>query len=128
MSLDLEIEPELRKPQILSLLNKKKANVREENKVEAEKISGFLNAFTTVGLNSSGSNADLRMRLEGSLNLNGFVLETTSDYRNEVFDLGRTTLTYDKPEKLQRFALGNISTGNRNFQENLELDGIRISK
>ncbi len=128
LSLDIEIKPELRKPLILSLRNKKKASVREENKVEAEKISGYLNAFTNVGLNSIGDDVDLKLRLEGSLNINGFVLESTGDYRNEEFDLGRTTLTYDKPEKLRRFALGNISTGNRNFQNNLELDGIRVSK
>ena len=128
LSLDLEINPELRKPLILSLKTKKKASVREENKVKAEDISGYLNTFANVGLNSGGDEADLRMRFEGSLNINGFVLETTSDYRNKKFDMGRTTLIYDKPEKLKRFAIGNISTGNRNFQENLELDGIRISK
>ena len=128
LSLDLDIKPEFRKPLILSLKSKKKASVREENKVAAKKVSGYLNAFANVGLTSGGDEADLKMRLEGSLNIHGFVLETTSDYRNEKFDMGRTTLTYDKPEKLQRFALGNISTGNRNFQENLELDGIRISK
>lgn len=128
LTLDIEIDPELRKPQILSLLNKKKASVREENIVEAEKVSGFLNVYTTVGLNSSDSEADLRMRLEGSLNLGGAVFQTKTDYRDEKFDMGRTTLTYDRPEKLQRFSLGNISTGSRNFQENFELDGIRISK
>lgn len=128
LSLDLEIKPEFRKPFILSLRNKKKASVREENKVEAEKINGFLNAYTNVGLNSGGDDAELRMRLEGSLNINGFVLETTGDYRGESFDLGRTTLTYDRPEKLHRFSIGNIAAGNRNFQESLELDGIRISK
>lgn len=128
LSLDIEVNPELRKPQILSLLSKKKANVRSENIIKAEKISGFLNAFTTVGINSRDSETDFRMRLEGSLNINGAVLETTGDYRNEAFTHNRTTLTYDKPEELKRFALGNISTGNRNFQENLELNGFRISK
>ncbi|MGK0271225.1 MAG: outer membrane usher protein [Cocleimonas sp.] len=128
LSLDAEIKPEFRKPQILSLANKKRASVREENKVEAQKVSGFLNAFSNIGLNSRNDDTELRMRLEGSLNINGIVFETTSDYRDEEFDLGRTSLTYDRPEKLQRFSLGNISTGSRNFQENLELDGIRISK
>ena len=128
LSLDIEIAPELRKPQILSLLHKQKATVREENKVKAQKVSGFLNAFTNIGINSRDSETDLKMRLEGSLNIGGAVFETTTNYRNDKFDHGRTTLTYDRPEKLQRFALGNISTGNRNFQENLELDGVRISK
>ena len=128
LSLDIEIDPKYRKPQILSLLSKKKASVREENKVEAEKISGFLNVYTTVGLNSLDDEADFKMRLEGSLNLGGAVFQTKTDYRNKTFDLGKTTLTYDRSEKLQRFTLGNISTGSRNFQENFELDGIRISK
>ena len=129
LSLDLEIRSELRKPQILSLLNKKKASVREENKIAASNVSAFLNAYTNVGLSSrKSSEPDLRMKLEGSLNIRGVVVESTTNYRNERFEQGRTTATYDRPEKLQRFTLGNISTGNRNFQENLELNGLRISK
>ena len=128
LSLDVEIKPELKKPQILSLINKRKASVREENRVKAEKVSGFLNAFTNVGLTAGGDQANLSMRLEGSLNINGFVLETSTDYSGENFELGRTSLIYDIPDKLQRFSLGNISTGTRNFQQNFDLDGIRISK
>ena len=129
LSLDLEIPSELRKPQVLSMLSEKKASVREENKVKAHEISTFANFYSNVGFDSANSsNADLKVKLEGSVNIGGKVFESVVDYRNEGFELGRTTLTYDKPDKLQRFTLGNISTGSRNFQENLELDGIRISK
>ena len=129
LSLDLEIPSELRKPQVLSMLSKKKASVREENKVKAHEISSFANLYSNVGFDSANtSNTDLKMKLEGSVNIGGKVFETVVDYRNEQFELGRTKLTYDKPDKLQRFTMGNISTGSRNFQENLELDGIRISK
>ncbi len=128
LSLDVEIPPKLRKPQILSLLRKKKVSVREENIIEANKVSGYINAFSNIGVGSRDSDANLRMRLEGSLNIGGGVLESTGDYINEKFDIGRTVFTYDRPEKLQRIALGNISTGSRNFQENIELEGIRFSK
>ena len=129
LSLDLEIPSELRKPQVLSMLSKKKASVREENKVKAQDLSAFANFYSNVGFDSANSsNADLKIKLEGSVNIGGKVFESIVDYRNEGFGLGRTTLTYDKPDKLQRVILGNISTGSRNFQENLELDGIRISK
>ncbi len=90
LSLDITIQPELRKPQILSLLKKKKSSVRKENKIPAKNISAFLNAYTNVGINSvDQSKPDLRMRLEGSLNIGGAVLESTTDYRNDEFDLGQ---------------------------------------
>ena len=128
LSLDLHIDPTLRKPQILSLISKKKASVREENKMTAEEISAFLNMYSTLGIDSSSKKADVKVKLEGSLNINNRVLETTVNINNDKVSLGRTSITYDKPEKLQRFVVGNVSTGSRNFQENLELIGIRGSK
>lgn len=128
LSLDLQINPALRKPRVLSMKSKKRASVRAENKISAEEISAFLNMYSNVGFNSNSDKANLKMKLEGSLAIRNAVLETTVDLRNKRWDVGRTTLTYDKPDKLQRFVVGNISTGNRNFQENLELIGLRASK
>ena len=53
LSLDLQMDSSLRKPQILSLLGKKRSSVREENKMTAEKISAFLNMYSTLGFNAS---------------------------------------------------------------------------
>ncbi len=128
LSLDLDVPTALRKPLIISMINKKSASVRKENKIKAQEISSYINLFSDVGFNSSSSTSDLKMKLEGSLNIKGKVLETTLDYRDKKFISSKTTLTYDRPGKLHRIVLGNISTGNRNFQENLELNGIRISK
>ncbi|WP_299870970.1 fimbria/pilus outer membrane usher protein [uncultured Cocleimonas sp.] len=129
LSLDLNIKNEFRKPNILSMINRKKASVRAENKIKANDISTFINAYTTVGLNSQNtSEADFKMKLEGSLNIGDRVLETTLDIRDEEYVFSNTTLTFDQPEKLKRYTLGNISSGNRNFQENLSLNGIRVSK
>ncbi len=129
LSLDLNIKNEFRKPNILSMRHKKKASVRTENKIKANEISSFINAYTTVGFNSQNkTNTDVKVKLEGSLNIGDKVLETTLDIRNEDYSFANTTLTYDQPDKLKRFILGNISSGNRNFQENLSLNGIRVSK
>lgn len=129
LSLDLNIKNELRRPNILSMISKKKASVRSENKIKANEISSFINAYTTVGFNSQNeSDTDFKMKLEGSLNIGDKVLETTVDVRDEEYTFSNTTLTFDQPEKLKRFTLGNISSGNRNFQENLSLNGIRVSK
>ncbi len=128
LSLDLQMDSSLRKPQILSLIGKKRSSVREENKMTAEEISAFLNMYSTIGFNASSNKADIKVKLEGSLNVKDRVLETTVDIVNDKASVGRTTITYDKPEKLQRFVVGNVSTGSRNFQENLELLGIRGSK
>ena len=128
LSLDLHVDPTLRKPQILSLISKKKASVREENKMTAEEISAFLNMYSTLGIDSSSNKADVKVKLEGSLNINNRVFETTVNINNDKLSLGRTTITYDNPDELQRFVVGNISTGSRNFQENLQLIGLRGSK
>lgn len=129
LSLDLEIGPSLRKPRVLSLRSKKKAGVRDENKITASEISAFLNMYSNVGIDTeSEDDVDLKMRLEGSVNVGGVVLETSVDLNNKEWDTGRTTLTYDKPDDLKRFVVGHISTGNRNFQENLQLKGFRVSK
>ncbi len=128
LSLDLVIKPELRKPRILSLLSRRKASVRDENKISASEISAFLNMYSNLDLDSNNNKTKVRMKLEGSLNIGRSVLESTVDFRDDKFTHNKTVLTYDKPHKLQRFQLGNISTGNRNFQENLELNGFRISK
>ncbi len=128
LSLDLQLDSSLRKPQILSLIGKKRSSVRKENKKTAEEISAFLNMYSTLGYDIGSSKADIKIKLDGSVNIKDKVLETTVDIINDKASLGRTTITYDKPEKLQRFIVGNISTGSRNFQENLELLGIRGSK
>ncbi|HIQ15600.1 MAG TPA: LysM peptidoglycan-binding domain-containing protein, partial [Leucothrix sp.] len=129
LSLDLKIKPELRKPRVLSLYKKRSISVRKENKIKAEEFSGFINMYSNTSLNLGKQNKpDFKMKLEGSLGINDMVLESTVDLNNTNWRAGRTTLTYDKPDKLQRFVLGDISTGNRNFQENLELLGIRASK
>lgn len=129
LSLDLQINPALRKPRVLSMQYKKKAGVRDENKITADEISAFLNMYTTVGLNSEkNSKTNTKVKLEGSINIGNTVLESSGTFKNKKWDMGRTQLTYDKPDKLQRFVVGQISTGNRNFQENLELTGLRVSK
>lgn len=129
LSLDLFINPALRKPRVLSMRTKREVSVRDENKITAEEISAFLNMYSTVGFNSENkSKPELNVKLEGSVNLGKVVLQTSADLRRKRLSTGKTTLTYDRPEKLQRFVVGNISTGNRNFQENLELIGMRGSK
>ena len=128
LSLDLIIKPELRKPRVLSMQSRRKASVRDENKITASEISGFLNLYSNLDVDSNNNKPRVRMKFEGSLNIGRSVLESTVDFRNDKFTHNKTVLTYDKPDKLQRFQLGNVSTGNRNFQENLELNGFRISK
>ena len=129
LSLDLQINPALRKPRVLSMRTKKKASVRDENKITAEEISAFLNMYSNISFNSDNkSKPDLKVKLEGSVNIGSAVLQTTANLKNKRWDVGSTTLTYDKPDDLQRFVVGNINTGNRNFQENLNLIGLRASK
>lgn len=128
LSVDLKINSNLRKPLVLSMQAKKNASVREENKIKSDEISAFLNMYSNVGLNSGSTKPDLKMKLEGSLNIGNTVLESTIDLRSGKFSSDKVMLTYDKPDTLQRFTIGNVSSGNRNFQENLKLDGIRISK
>jgi len=129
LSLDLHINPALRKPRVLSMQTKKKTSVRDENKITAEEISAFLNMYSNVGISSENTTKpDLKVKLEGSVNIGNVVVESSVDLKNKQLDLGRTTITYDKPDNLQRFVVGNVSTGNRNFQENLELIGFRASK
>ncbi len=129
LSLDLSIKAEQRKPKILSLIKKRAASVRSENKIIAEDISGFINLYSNINIDSGEKlKTNYKMKLEGSLNIKNTVLETTLDYNGSNWRSGKTTLTYDKPDKLQRFVLGDISTGNRNFQENLKLSGLRTSK
>ncbi len=128
LSLDLNINTALRKPLILSMQSKRGVSVRDINKITANKVSGFLNMYSSVGLNSGGAKPDISMKLEGSLNFGKGVFESTVDVRNGQFSIDKTKLTFDRPNKLQRFVLGDISTGVRNFQENLRLNGLRISK
>ncbi len=128
LSLDLEIEPELRKPLILSMGVTRKASVRTENKLTADDISAYLNMYTNVSLNSGESKPRINAKLEGSINIKNVVLESTGNINAGIFSSNRTTLTYDNPEKLQRFTLGDVSTGGTNFQQSLNIKGLRISK
>ena len=128
ISLDLSINSELRKPLVLTLQSKRKASVRDENKITAKEISAFLNMYSNVDFNSGSSDPKVKMKLEGSLNIKNVVLESTVNVRGGKFTTDKATLTYDDPDKLLRFSVGNVFTGTRNFQENLRLDGLRISK
>ena len=128
LSLDLQINSSLRKPLILSMQTQRGASVRGENKIKAEKRSGYLNMYSNLGLTSGGSKPQLNMKFEGSFSVGNTAFESTVDVRDGEFSSDRTRLTYDKPERLQRFTLGDISTGSRNFQENLRLNGLRVSK
>ncbi len=130
LSLDLVIEPGLRKPRVLSMRAKKRTGVRDENKITASEISAFLNMYGNVGINSSGghNDTDHKFRFESSLNIGDVVFENRTDLRDGKWKSQRTTLTYDRPDDLKRFVLGEVATGNRNFQENLELTGFRVSK
>ncbi len=128
LSLDLKIKTSLRKPLILSMQSKRGTSVRDENKIKAQKRSGYLNMYSSFGLASGGSKPQLNLKFEGSFSVGNTAFESTADIRNGDFSIDRTRFTYDKPEKLQRFVLGDISTGNRNFQENLRLNGFRVSK
>jgi len=130
LSLDLTINPELRKPRVLSMRAKKRVGVRDENKITASEISAFLNMYSNIGLTTSGGSqtSDHKFRFESSVNLSGVVFENRTDINDGKWKSQRTTLTYDKPDDLKRFVVGEVVTGNRNFQENLELTGFRISK
>ncbi len=128
LSLDLTIDSKLRKPLVLSMQRERKASVRDENKILAKQISGYLNMYSNIGFNSSSSKPNLNMKFEGSFSVGKAVFESTLNIRNGLFSSDRKRITYDKPEKLQRFMLGDLSTGSRNFQENLRLTGFRVSK
>ena len=128
LSLDLSIADALRKPLILSMASKRKTSVRAENKIVARKTSGYLNMYSNMNFNSGVDKPTLNMRFEGSFSVGKMVFESALAVRKGHFSSDTTKLTYDRPSKLQRFTLGNISTGNRNFQENLKLNGLRVSK
>ncbi len=130
LSLDLQINPSLRKPRVLSMGRKSKASVRDENKITASEISAFMNLYSSLGVSKteSSEDVDLKMRLESSFSVGDVVFENTTDFRDDKFNVIKTTITYDQPDKLKRFVVGSIATGNRNFQENLKLDGFRLSK
>jgi len=130
LSLDLEINPSLRKPRVLSMNRKKKASVRDENKITASEISAFMNLYSNLGVTTTdnSNDVDLKMRVESSFSVGDVVFENTTDLKDNKLNVIKTTLTYDQPDKLKRFVVGSISTGNRNFQENLNLDGFRLSK
>ena len=127
LSLDLQIDSALRKPQILTFRKRSNGFTRDENKIEASETSAFVNMYSNIGLNS-GTDPDLKLKLESSFNLRGTTLESDATYLNEKWSTGDTRLTYDEPNKLKRYVLGDISTGKRNFQENLRLQGLRVSK
>jgi outer membrane usher protein len=128
LSLDLTIDSALRKPLVLSMQTQRKTSVRGENKIIAEKMNGYLNMYSNLGFSSGGSKPNLNMKFEGSFSVGKAVFESTLNMRDGRFSSDRTRITYDKPEKLQRFMLGDISTGSRSFQENLRLTGFRVSK
>jgi len=128
LSLDLKIKSSLRKPLILSMQSRRGTSVRDENKVKAEERSGYLNMYSNLVFTSGASKPYLNMKLEGSFTVGNSALEGTVDLRDGKLSSNKIRLTYDKPEKLKRFMLGDISTGNRNFQENLSLYGFRVSK
>ena len=128
LSLDLTIADALRKPLVLSMQSKRAASVRAENKIAASKTSGYLNMYSNMNFNSGVDKPELNMKFEGSFSVGKAVFESALAVRNGHTSSDNTRITYDRPRKLQRFTLGNISTGNRNFQENLRLDGLRISK
>lgn len=130
LSLDLQIKPSLRKPRVLSMGKKSKASVRDENKITASEISAFLNMYSSLGISKTenSEDVDLKLRLESSYSMGDVVFENTTDFKDEKLNVIKTTITYDQPDKLKRFVVGSIATGNRNFQENLKLDGIRLSK
>jgi outer membrane usher protein len=129
LSLDLQAKSNIRKPRILSLNSKIRSSVREENKIEASEISGYINMYSDLGIDPGrGNQANLSMKLEGSLQVGKVVIENDINLNNKKWTTGKTTLTYDEPEKLRRYILGDISTGNKNFQENFSLKGVRMSK
>jgi hypothetical protein len=127
LSLDLQIDSALRKPRVLTLRKRSNGFTRDENKIKANETSAFVNMYSNIGLNS-GTDPDLKLKLESSINLRGTTLESDATYINEKWSPGDSRLTYDDPDKLKRYVLGDISTGNRNFQENLQLQGLRLSK
>ena len=76
LSLDLEIKPNIRKPRILSMQAKTRSTVREENKITANEVSGYINMYSNLGIRSGGANnLDLSMKLESSLRVGKVVLE-----------------------------------------------------
>jgi hypothetical protein len=82
LSLDLTIKSALRKPLILSMHSKRKTSVRDENKISAKEVSGFLNMYSNLGLNLGGSKPLLNLKLEGSLNIGKTVFDSTVDVRD----------------------------------------------
>ena len=87
LSLDLQIDSALRKPQILTFRKRSNGFTRDENKIEASETSAFVNMYSNIGLNS-GTDPDLKLKLESSFNLRGTTLESDATYLNEKWSTG----------------------------------------
>jgi len=128
LSLEILIKPELQKPRILTIQHNKSATLRASNRLQASEFGGYLNLYSNLSTSTTLAKPSLRLRLEGSLNIQDYVIESTASKESEQWVLGNTILTYDRPDKLYRYQVGNISTQTKGFQDNYSLIGISLNK
>lgn len=128
LSLNIEINPDLQKPRLLSMRHKGSATLRASNRIQANDIGGYLNLYSNLSTSTTLADPALKLRLESSLNIHGYVLESMASKDNEQWTLGDTTLTYDRSDKLYRYQAGDIATLTKGFQDTYSLTGISLSK
>ncbi|HHL18559.1 MAG TPA: hypothetical protein ENJ33_02365, partial [Thiothrix sp.] len=128
LSLEIEIKPELQKPRILTMHHQNNTTLRASNRIQPSDFSGYVNLYSILNTSTTLSAPHLKLRLDGSLNIHGYVLESTANNDGEQWTLGDTLLTYDRPDKLYRYKTGDISTLTKGFQDNYSLRGISLTK
>lgn len=127
LNLEIEVKPELQKPRILTLYQENTPTLKESNRLQPSKFGGYLNLYSNVTTTTS-QDPSLNLRLEGSINIKDYVIESTANRSNNKWVFGDTTITHDRPDKLYRYQLGHITTPIKGFQDNLSLLGINLSK
>ena len=130
LSLNIRIKPEHREPLILSLLQDVSLAVRKSNHISPSKVSGYLNLYSNASLayQNSQTASDLQLRAKGSLTVNKATLESELTRTEDDWQVSNTHITYDEPDKLRRYRLGDINSIAGHFQNSSAMKGLSLRK
>lgn len=128
LSLDIDIDPDLQKPRTLSLQHQSNAILRASKQLQPDDVGGYVNLYSNLTTSAALPKPTLRLLLEGSLNIHGYVFEGTASQNGDQWTIGNMLLTYDRPDKLYRYQAGDIAMLTKGFQDNYSLKGISLNK
>lgn len=136
LTFDIDIPRAIRKPTQLNEV--KKPLILDSELQEPARVSGFANIYTNYAYSTSrlndyvSTNDSLSLQLEAVLNFSGLTLENKFSYResdsSDDWQHNYSRLTWDDPERLVRFKVGNINALSEGYQISPSMTGISISK